>query len=243
MKTFKLALSFLTRLPIGQLGEISDHHWPKSMIFFPLCGMILSLLIFSPVIFLLEYTKLSPLVAAGLTTTLLLYWSGALHIDGFADCCDGLGCPADPEKRKVIMKDPTIGSFAAAGLIALLILKTAAIAQLLNNRSFFALLFIPAMARFIPVLLSCIGKYPNPSGIGKFTIGVVNKPIVVIAFITILPAFIWPVNIASFLVMLSISMLLKRKSDQLIGGITGDVLGATIELSETVGFLTLCLFN
>lgn len=242
MTTFKLALSFLTRLPIGHLEALDENHWPESMAFFPACGLILSLLVFAPTLLLLHCTHLSPITAAALAAVLLIYWTGGLHIDGFADCCDGFGCPADREKCRQIMKDPTIGSFAAAGLIGLLILKTTAIAQVFTQPAVIPLIYIPAAARFIPVLLSRIGTYPNSSGIGKFTVGKVGTRVVLSAFITLLPMFIYPKTLAAFAVMLFASVLLKRKSDRLIGGITGDVLGAAIELSETVGFVTLSLF-
>ena len=70
---------------------------------------------------------LGPAVAAVLVVALWAVLTGGLHLDGLADCCDGLLVSAPHERRLEIMRDPRVGSFAVIGLVLALLLKTAAV--------------------------------------------------------------------------------------------------------------------
>ena len=74
---------------------------------------------------------LSPLLAAALILVAWAALTGMLHLDGWADCCDALVAPLSRERRLEVMKDPRLGSFGGAGLILLLLVKLAAVAEVL----------------------------------------------------------------------------------------------------------------
>lgn len=241
MKRLKLALSFLTRVPVGEIKDLKDEEWPKSMVFYPFCGLIIALLVIGPLWLAQCYLPASPLMWAVIGTALSAYWTGGLHLDGFADVCDGFGCPTDRQTRVKIMKDPTVGSFAAIGLILLLLMKTTAFFHLFQKSTFIEAAGIIVFARFLLVYLAAIGKYPNEKGIGKFVIGNVSLTIFIASILLVLPFFYFYKFAIAIAVMLLAAMWLKRKADKLIGGITGDVLGCALELGETVGLVVLAL--
>src|SRR5688572_17863014 len=96
-----------------------------------------------------------PLLAALLTVTLWKLLTGGLHLDGLADCLDGLG-GRDAADRLRIMRDSRIGAFGAIGLILFLLLEVAAVAELSPEVRWRALIVAPALARSTPPLVAWI---------------------------------------------------------------------------------------
>src|SRR5262249_59280437 len=95
-----------------------------------------------------------PLLLAGLiTVTVWKLLTGGVHVDGLADCLDGLG-GRDAEHRLAIMRDSRIGAFGALGLILLLLLEIAAVTEMPSSLRARALLVVPAVARATPPLLA-----------------------------------------------------------------------------------------
>ena len=114
------AFSFLTILP---LGSPSGRDAGRSFAWFPLVGLFIG-------IFLLGVATVSPFDREITAALILVCWvvlSGGLHLDGFADSCDGLLGHAEPAKRLAIIRDPRLGSWAAIGLVFLLLTKWLAI--------------------------------------------------------------------------------------------------------------------
>src|SRR5690349_10909663 len=127
MNDFLLAIGFLTVFPVqtsapesGGLGRVG--RW------FPTVGLVLGVIL-AAVHFLLGQL-FSPLLTAALVVALWAALTGGLHLDGLADCCDGLFAAVSPERRLEIMRDPRLGAFGGLGLILFIILKILAIASL-----------------------------------------------------------------------------------------------------------------
>jgi len=241
MDSFKLALSFLTIIPSGKLKNYSDDLWCKSVYFYPLCGYIIAFITLLPAYFLVFYFKSNNLVIAAVTLSILTIIPGALHLDGFADLCDGFFCPTDKNRRIEIIHDSSVGSFGIVGLILLLLIKFSAISVLINNKMFFELFGVIVIARFFIVFLASISTCPAKSSIGKFLIGKLSIKTVIISFICILPFLFSYKMIILLFILLLITVTLRYKSYKLIDGVTGDVLGAESELCEACGFLLLSL--
>ena len=234
MKGLRFAFGFLTSIPIStpapQPGDLS-----RAGIWFPFVGLILGAGLVAAQWLLTRV--FSPLLAAALMVTLWAMLTGGLHLDGLADCCDGLLATASPERRLEIMRDPRLGAFGGAGLILFLILKVLAVASLPVPSSV-ALMLAPASARWLMLI---VARQPSarPGGLGAaFSQGLTRSVYIGAAIIPIVLIALggWRAVIAgavAHVVMLGIIRLARTR----IGGVTGDVFGLTIELSELVALL------
>ena len=122
MKNFLIALGFRTKIPISKKILISDKNLSESIVFFPLAGLLLGLIL------ALLNTLLGPIMPAGLVNISLILaltlLTGALHLDGFADTIDGFSAKTNSkEDILAIMRDSRIGAMGVIGLVILLLFK------------------------------------------------------------------------------------------------------------------------
>ncbi|WP_157822391.1 adenosylcobinamide-GDP ribazoletransferase [Psychromonas sp. Urea-02u-13] len=115
------ALSYFTRVPIPASIEFDNQQFHKANAYLPFIGLFVAI-VMSVIFYLcLQLFSVPVSIILMLVTSLLL--TGALHEDGFADCCDGLGGGYDATQRLKIMKDSQIGTYGGIGLILLFLLK------------------------------------------------------------------------------------------------------------------------
>jgi adenosylcobinamide-GDP ribazoletransferase len=239
VKAVVAAFAFLTRLPVWR-GPLRDVDLGQSVSFFPLVGLVLGFALTGLAAALAG--TLSPWMIAVLLATLLAALTGALHLDGFADVFDALGGGRGDRARMLeIMRDSRIGAHGAAALTLLLIAKVAALAQLAERRDLLTLLAFPTVARWLAGLLIVVFPYARPEGLGRafsgeagrvqaaIATGIVAVAVAVLGTALILPA------LGTAAVVLGFGFWLHRR----LGGLTGDVYGAAIELGE-VSMLFLC---
>ncbi|MFK7805607.1 MAG: adenosylcobinamide-GDP ribazoletransferase [Anaerolineae bacterium] len=237
MNLFWLALSFLTTIPAKQIPYIPGG-LGKSAAFFPIIGLLIGAILIAvigltSIVFPAVFVALFALLAWVLLT-------GGLHLDGLADCCDGLFGAAPAEKRLEILKDPRTGSFAVIGLIMALGLKAAAIFVILSNASFqlpwLPFVLAPVLARFL-ILPTALQSQARPGGMGADFASTISPMIVAIA--SILPILLlltgWeqPIQLLSGMwlaVITTVVWITLAKSR--VGGVTGDVYGAVVETAE-----------
>ena len=234
MRNLLAALRFITILPLGKQKNFD----PRGMVpFFPVIGLLLGAMVS---LFDLAAIRLWPLpVAALLDVLFLLFLTGAFHLDGLGDTADGLYGHRQKEAALAIMKDSRIGVMGLVAIIASLSVKWAGIANLHENRFFF-LLIIPAYARASMLFGMYYLEYGRVNGgAGKPFFENKIKPT---AFWTLLiPITIsmfmgWQgmiINIAFALLVVIILVYYKRK----MNCITGDMLGAMTEITESGLFL------
>ncbi|NLW47140.1 MAG: adenosylcobinamide-GDP ribazoletransferase [Firmicutes bacterium] len=232
-KALRIAVGFLTILP-GSPKQVDSTDMGKAVALFPLVGVIYAIIAWGGLrlfsyIFSIE-------VASFLTVFLLIVLNGGIHVDGFMDCCDGLGGKT-PERRLVIMKDSRIGAFGviAGGFLLLgkfLLLKSIANQPLIV---FIALFSISRWSMAFQI-------YTQPSvSQGLLKSFQIEKRLFgfLAASGLILPLGFWMFPYSLILIGLTLltlfffNLIVKRK----FGGITGDVLGATNELIELIGLL------
>lgn len=229
-----LALGFLTVLPTppvayqpGGLGQAAQ--WFSSV------GLLLGVLLGG------AYWSFGllfpPLLAATLTVALWAILTGGLHLDGLADCCDGLLAPTTPERRLEIMRDPRCGAFAVIGVAVTLLLKTTAVAALAQG--VLPLLFAPTLARYL-LLWVATAASARPGGMGAElrTHLPANRRWIggLLPLILLLVGWRWQLLIAAVGAAGAV-WLLVRMATRRIGGVTGDVFGLTVEVSEVVVLL------
>ena len=242
MKHFRLALSFLTTIPVGEIKNFNESMWSDGVFYYPICGYIIAFVSVFPVFLLSLLLNTNLLLLGVISVILLVLITGALHLDGFADLCDGFLCPVDSKKRRIeIMHDSCAGSFGVVGLVLLLLLKFVSLSTILKTGNYFEIAAVIIIARFFIVLLAMISKYPSEKGIGKFIIGRISRKNLLLSFVFIIPCLFSIKMLILTLCLLLIILLLRYVSNKLIGGVTGDVLGAGCEICETFGFLILAL--
>jgi adenosylcobinamide-GDP ribazoletransferase len=236
------AFAFLTRLPIWR-GPLHDADLGRSVSFFPLVGLVLGFALTG-----LGYglaRSVPPWLVAVLLAALLAALTGGLHLDGFADVFDALGGGRGDRARMLeIMRDSRIGAHGAAALALLLIAKVATLEQIVERRDWLSLLAFPTVARWLGALLVVLFPYVRAEGLGRAFSGeagrvqmavataIAGVVIAVLGTSLILPA------LGAAAAGLAFGFWLYRR----LGGLTGDVYGAAIELGEVV-MLFLCVLR
>lgn len=241
----KIAIAFLTILPVRLPAELPADGLRRSAAFFPLAGWLIGGFLAGGA-WICAWASLPPKVSAVLLVALGAWLTKGLHLDGLADLLDGLGGGQDPERRLAIMKDSAIGAFGVIGLVLLLVLKVACLASLLANGEeplFFALFAAPVAARWAMATLACGVQYPRASGTGHAFVGKVGLGELALGSLLLAPLIWW--NWSAVLIILGAAVFaafwLRFKASKALGGITGDVLGATCELGEACGWLAAVL--
>ncbi len=236
MKRFFLALSFLTTLPVRLREVPRPGDLGFAAVWFPWVGLVLGLLL-GIANFLLGQI-LPALLASALVVAVWAALTGGLHLDGLADCCDGLLASVPRERRLEILRDPRLGSFGGVGLGLFLILKVSALASISQPgiaipAQSLALLLAPVLARW---LILPAGRQPmaRPGGLGaEFSIGLKTRDLFLGGLLPLALAILagWQGLLAVGLALLVVFGAVRLARSRL-GGLTGDVLGLIVELSE-----------
>lgn len=236
---FKVALVFLTRLPIRLARPWRAEDLAGSAVMFPVVGALLGLAggLAYALAWRLELTSFLAALAAIATVALL---TGAMHEDGLADVADGFGGGRTRDDALRIMRDPRIGTFGALALLLALLARTGALANLAEPRLVLpALIAAAAVSRAtLPALLLTLPS-ARPDGLAATA----GRPhwarVVAGAALACLLAFalLGPAAAAAGLIAAgALALLLAALAWRRIGGVTGDVLGAAQQLAE-LGFL------
>jgi adenosylcobinamide-GDP ribazoletransferase len=165
--------------------------------------------------------------------------TGALHFDGLADAADGFGGGKNREDVLRIMRDHAIGSYGGLALVGVVVLKVTAYAALLNQSNWIAALVLtPAMGRWAILLLTATLPYARPSesvaeGMGKRSL--------IWGTVAISAALVAASSLRAWMAMVSVvvvTTLFGSYCRRRIAGITGDTLGANLQLCEGAVLLT-----
>ncbi|MFZ5775683.1 MAG: adenosylcobinamide-GDP ribazoletransferase [Thermodesulfobacteriota bacterium] len=238
----RIALAFLTILPLRLPDGLPAARLQRSAAFFPLAGWLIGVLLSAGAWLGKGLSGLPPQVAAMLLVALAAWFTRGLHLDGVADLLDGLGGGHDPARRLAIMKDSSIGAFGVVGLVLLLGLKAVCLAALLaagEPRSWlWPLVAAPVAARWAMAALACGASYPRQAGTGHVFVGKVSGRELLLGGLFLLPLPLGGgVAVATMFAALLPAIWLRPKATAALGGVTGDVLGAACELGEAAGWL------
>lgn len=257
MKGLILLFKFMTRLPIPVNVDFDSKELGKSMKFFPVVGMVIGLLLF-----LTYYIGMKFIISSYLLATIIVIveviLTGALHLDGLADTFDGIFSYRSKQKMLEIMKDSRLGTNGGIALILYFVLKIFLLAGImdtslgaagrflgLKDTAGAVILITPVLARINPVLNCAFSPYARASGSAKDFVECTDKSGVLIAaaigllFSAVVgcgvlgnlnPVHLINITAVTMVLGLYFSKLMERK----IGGITGDTLGAILELSEII---------
>ena len=236
MKSFLAAIAFLTRIPVGRFAAFDATDVAHSAGWFPLVGILLGV-ICSLTALLKGYLPLG--VVAVLLVLLDALLTGALHFDGLADTADGFGGGKSREDILRIMRDHAIGSYGGVALVVLVALKVTAYDALLMQSNWIpALILTPALGRWSILLLTAALPYARPSasvadGMGKRAL-FWGTLVIAVALVTAMSGRAWIATAAVVAVTGSFGFYCRHR----IAGVTGDTLGANLQLCESAALLT-----
>jgi len=241
LKRFLIALQFLTAIPVSIKAEIKNKDLGASLLYFPLIGLLIGLLLAGSV-FLFSF--LPPLIKGAIILIISIFITGGIHLDGFTDTCDGFYGNRPKEKILEIMRDSRIGVMGAIGIFSLLLLKFSIITSLPDAVLWKALIEMAVFARWSQALACGISCYARSEGKAEYFIGYARKKDVFIGSIFTLSAFFLLMQLKGlilfFLSLLS-ALLFLHYIRKKIGGMTGDTIGAISEFSEAITLLLCAL--
>lgn len=243
MRYFFIAFQFLTIVPLPFQPRCEEGDLGRSMAFFPLVGLVLGLLLVG--LDMLLSLRLPPMAVDLLLVTALTAVTGALHVDGLADVCDGLAARGPRERFLEVMKDPRTGAIGATGVTLSLLLKFVALMAVPAEIKREALLFFPIVGRFSQVQMAVRAQRARSDGLGAAVIGGVGILQMVLAEITVLVAaylFFGMKGLYIFAVTYLATWRLKVWFHNRLGGVTGDVIGCASELNEILCLLLVAAF-
>lgn len=237
--SFLIALQFLTRLPVPAPKEIRNRDLGRSLLFYPLVGLIIGLLL---ALLNLAIGGAPSGLAAAVILAAWVVVSGALHLDGLADSADAwLGGLGNREKTLATMKDPACGPAAVVLIVLVLIVKFAALTTLVTQNNWLALVLIPLLARTALPLLFLTTPYVRSNGLGTVLAAHYprNASIMLVAVTAILTLFVsGSLGLRLILAVSVVFLMLRVMMLNRIGGTTGDTAGALVELCETAALIS-----
>ncbi|MFJ2482857.1 adenosylcobinamide-GDP ribazoletransferase [Pseudomonas sp. NPDC087598] len=237
-----IALQFLSSLPIRLPGMPEPEQLGRSLLFYPLVGLLFGVILWT---LNLALSGAPLLLHAALLLTIWVLLGGALHLDGLADSADAwLGGFGDRERTLTIMKDPRSGPIAVVTLVLVLLLKFAAVLALIEQQQTLALIIVPLLGRAALLGLFLTTPYVRAGGLGQaladhlprragwWVLAISAVACVVIAGFKAMIAL---------LVAVVVFVWLRRVMVRRLGGTTGDTAGALLELLEMAVLVGLVL--
>lgn len=243
VRSLGLAVTYLTIAPLPVQRVVGGEALGRAAPWFPVVGLGIGAVVMAADA--VGTRVFSALLATLLTVTLWKVVTGGLHLDGLADCLDGL-VGADPAQRLAIMHDSRVGAFGVVGLILFLMLEIAALVELDPAVRWRALLVAPVVGRAMPPLIARALAPARADGQGAtFRAGLSTGGVLVALGIAVVAAGAGLglggglALLAAGLAALGLAWFLARR----LGGITGDVLGASVEVGELVVLLSVAAWS
>ncbi len=232
-------MQFLTRITINKELPF-DEDFQKGIVYFPIIGLILGAILVS-FYYLLSFVFPTSLVAL-LTVVLHIILTGGLHLDGLGDTFDGLYSNRSKERILEIMKDSRLGTNALLAIIVVVAIKVVGLQNLQSYQVYMALLLMPVMGRQALVLACYNVPYARKEGMGNIYIGKVDKRQLWITITTTTILSILDIKSLLFIPILWIfTSWFKKSTKKIIGGMTGDTVGALCEISEAIYLIYLLI--
>jgi adenosylcobinamide-GDP ribazoletransferase len=245
MRSFLAALQFLTIIPVPGRAASSEWDMARSMAYYPLIGLCIGLiLVLARHLFaiLLPHT-----VVAILLIIILVLITGALHLDGFSDTLDGLGSGKSREEVLRIMRDSRAGAFGVVGVTCLLILKFTLVAEIPEETLDRSLLLMTVLGRWSMVQASYRSAYARPEGgLAKRVVERMGRREYLISTILALVLAASLLGLRGVFILGANGLLgygIRQYFHRRLGGITGDVLGATNEASEVISLFAIMVLG
>jgi adenosylcobinamide-GDP ribazoletransferase len=226
------------------------------MLLAPVVGALLALVLVPLALLADRLTSGPPLLAAALAVALSALLTRGLHLDGLADLADGLGSYRSPEQARAIMKAPDVGALGLAAVVLVLLVQVTALSACLSAGRGGTALLVALVTGRVAVAAACRTGVPAASstGLGALVAGTVPRwapPLLALATALLGAAAlaveqgaagpVLALPAAAVAAGLVVAALLQRHAVRRIGGITGDVLGALVEVCSAAVLVVLAL--
>jgi len=235
MKKILLALQFLTIIPI-KVKSADDKEIADSLIYFPIAGLFIGLAL-AGINGLLGFFNFPRLATDVILIVSLIAITGGMHLDGLADTSDALLSVRNKDEMLKIMRDPHIGVMGVIGIVSILLLKIAFLFSLDPSLVPVGLILMCVLSRWSLVLSLFLFPYARQEGKAKIFSEGINSRIFILAAIIAFVCALVTAGLRGLLILGIITLcacLINKLITKRIGGITGDTLGATGEINETL---------
>ncbi len=236
MKSFLLMVTFLTRIPLPIHFEVDNDDFARGVLWLPIIGALIGL-----PLYLWQLWGRVTNTGANAFILLLIYigMTGGIHLDGLADYWDGIFSGRDKEGILRIMKDSAIGTFGVVGLCLYFVGMYSGFLV----ASPIGLFLMPILARTIGLMFCAFGRYPREKGLGQSMVdyGRWQHGAIALVVLFVLTYLLGAVYFISAVIVIIVMLLMLVRTTQVIGGVTGDVIGAAIETSHVTWLLTLTI--
>ncbi|TQR21132.1 adenosylcobinamide-GDP ribazoletransferase [Psychrobacillus vulpis] len=246
MTSLLLALQFFTIVPVHKNLPMERRSITGMYSIFPWVGTVIGAFAC-----LLLYFEWSHLMTAFSIVLLGIIFSGGLHMDGFIDTSDAFFSYKDRLKRFEILDDPRVGAFGVMAVVLLVVGKVIIVSEVLLAESFHwvFILLIPFFSRTTLAMLFSLTNSAKASGLACYFKQKMNASDVIVANVlnfvigVIILGWLtnWTVSLTFAIILVLFVCLFRNWSLKNFGGVTGDLLGASLEVSEVVLWLTLLL--
>ena len=236
IRAFSHALQFLTRLPAPPIAVFDPADLSRSALWFPAIGALIGSIVAAA---LWAGALASPWIGALLALIAWVWVTGGLHLDGLADVADALGAAhRSPERFIEVLRDPHIGAYGTMAIVLQLIAKLVLLAAIASPPALAAVVLIAAWARWGALVWGTFLP-PLATGSGERFAWHIDKRGMAIegAILALLSLWLAPVLLVALLVVAGVAAYWKYR----LGGITGDCLGAGIEVTETLLLLLIAV--
>lgn len=254
-----LAVGTLTRVPVPPPRALDRRVAGLAMLLAPVVGAVLGLVVGALAQVLVDHTATGPLLAAALGVAALAYLTRAIHLDGLADTADALGSGRPAATALEIARRSDIGPFGVVAITVVLLVQVAGLAQALDAGQAPLILAVALGSGRLTLALACLRAVPaaRSDGLGA----AVARSVPPIAFAAVAVgwaavcalAAAWicgrasgssglppgVVAIAAVAGALLVAAAVVRTAVRRLGGITGDVLGTTVEAGTTAALVIL----
>lgn len=233
MKNLLLMIQLFTKFPIKKEIEFDQNEFSRGIIFFPVIGLLIGTVAFA-VAYLAGLIFNREIAAICMIASLVLF-TGALHLDGLADTMDGILSARKREQMLLIMKDSRIGTHGVLALLGAISMKYLFLLEVAPNKFLLVVLALPIIGRTTMGILLWGTRYAREEGLGNLFIGKTTPMESIITGIIgffMVYVILGLSGIAAFGLVIMVVGLFRFQVERLVGGITGDVLGAMNELSE-----------
>ncbi|MGB3602059.1 adenosylcobinamide-GDP ribazoletransferase [Gordonia sp. (in: high G+C Gram-positive bacteria)] len=248
------AFSWLTVLPLPQpRGEFDRRRAATIMAAVPTVGIVLGAVV-AVIGWGLSYTQLPSALIGTILVAVLGLGTRGMHLDGLADTVDGLGSYGDHERVRQIMRSGDVGPFGAATLVLVLLGEALAFGALIADHRFYAIALVVFLSRAVVPLVCRRGvKAAHGDGFGAMVAGSQRFSIAVWSLISLAAAIAVGISnpgdgpsavllpVVAVLVAGVFAWAFSRHCIQRNGGLAGDIIGATMELTTVLTAVVLLL--
>lgn len=240
----RLAVGTLTVVPVGTIADPTRGHARWAMGLAPVASLPVAVAV-AAVVALGHLVALPAMLTAALAVAVIAAGTRAMHLDGLADTVDGLGAGWTRERALEVMRSGDVGPMGVAALLLVLLAQVAALSAIVDRPVGWLVAGVAVVASRASVLLTCRVGMPSarPSGLGAVVAGSVPTWVATLGGLVVTALLATSAAVSGLspaagvvsVVLAAVAVgLLLRTCRRVFGGVTGDVMGAAIEVALTM---------